>query len=393
MQVDRKLNIVIWAFPSWHGNYMKSTVELAKELALRHRVLYIDYAYTIKDVMSARSESTIPVDRILKSDQSLKTIALDNGGKISILSLPPIIPFNWTNSRAVYKAIQELNYHIVSGRIKDTLRDQDFKADIVINAFNPFFGSALPKLFPNIPVIYYCYDNIEASDWAAKHGGRLEREFVSNTSATIFSSDALRDNKGWKVPGYVVNNGVDLRIFNRISQELNLKNERKIIGYVGTIDDRLDFDLLKKLAVANQNFDFHFIGRVITGAAEQLKALPNVKLFGAVTPEKLPGMMQHFEAGIIPFIKNDFTRNVYPMKVNEYLAMGVPVVCTSFAHFSDLNGYLEIADDEITFSAKLREAISADNSVLKEQRKLKAHTNSWEHKSSEFETILMRYAG
>ena len=393
MQVDRKLNIVIWAFPSWHGNYMKSTVELAKELALRHRVLYIDYAYTIKDVMSAKSDSQVPVERILKSDQSLKTIALDNGGKISILSLPPIIPFNWTNSRAIYKVIQELNYHIVADRIKGTIKQLDFKADIIINAFNPFFGSAIPRLFPNCPVIYYCYDNIEASAWAAKHGGRLEREFVANTNATIFSSDALKENKGWKVPGYVVKNGVDLRIFNRIAQELNLNHEKKIIGYVGTIDERLDFDLLKKLAIANPDFDFHFIGRVITAAAEQLKSLPNVKLFGPVTPEKLPGMMQHFEVGIIPFVKNEFTRNVYPMKVNEYLAMGVPVVCTGFAQFSDLNGFLEVADDEVTFSAKLKEAISTDSSERKQQRKSKAQTNSWEQKSTEFENILMRYAG
>ena len=393
MQADRKLNIVIWAFPSWHGNYMKSTVELAKELALRHRVLYIDYAYTIKDVISAKPDSAVPVDRILKSEQSLKTIALDNGGKISILSLPPIIPFNWTNSRAIYRAIEEINYHIVSERIKSTLKEIDFKTDIVINAFNPFFGNAIPKLFPNSPVIYYCYDNIEASNWAAKHGGRLEREFVANTKAAIFSSDALMENKAWNVPGYVVKNGVDLRIFNCIENEWKRRNEKKIIGYVGTIDNRLDFELLEKLVLANPEFDFHFIGRVITGAAEQLKALPNVKLFGPVTPEKLPGMMQHFEAGIIPFVKNDFTRNVYPMKVNEYLAMGIPVVCTGFAQFSDLNGYLEIADDEITFSAKLKEAISADSDERKQQRKLKAHTNSWEQKSTEFENILMRYAG
>ena len=393
MQVDRKLNIVIWAFPSWHGNYMKSTVELAKELALRHRVLYIDYAYTIKDVISAKPDSAVPVDRILKSKQSLKTITLDNGGKISILSLPPIIPFNWTNSRAIYRAIEELNYHIVADRIKSTLKEIDFKTDVVINAFNPFFGNAIPKLFPNSPVIYYCYDNIEASHWAAKHGGRLEREFVENTKAAIFSSEALKENKAWNVPGYVVKNGVDLRIFSSISSALKLSHEKKIIGYVGTVDDRLDFDLLKKLAIANPQFDFHFIGRVITGASEQLKALPNVKLFGPVTPEKLPGMMQHFEAGIIPFVKNDFTRNVYPMKVNEYLAMGIPVVCTGFAQFNDLNGYLEIADDEITFSAKLKEVISADNDERRGQRKLKPHTNSWEQKSNEIENILMRYAG
>ena len=392
MQADKKLNIVIWAFPSWNGDYMKSTVELAKELALRHRVLYIDYAYTIKDIIAAKPDSTIPVDRILNGEKSLKEIRLDNGATISILSLPPILPFNWTGWRGIYKLIETMNYHIISERIKTTLKQLNFKSDVVINAFNPFFGNAIPKLFPATPVIYYCYDNIAASAWASKHGGRLEKEFAENATAAILSSDALKENKAWKIPMHVVKNGVDLRIFNRALHQTKINNDKKIIGYVGSIDERLDFDLLKKLLVANPQFDFHFIGRVVTPLAEQLNVLQNVKFFGAVAPERLPGMMQHFEAGIIPFVKNDFTRNIYPMKVNEYLAMGVPVVSTSFARFFDLDDFIELADDETTFSAKLKEVIDSNSDLKRLQRKAKANSNSWEQKSTEFENILMRYA-
>jgi len=392
MQADKKLNIVIWAFPSWNGDYMKSTIELAKELALRHRVLYIDYAYTIKDVMAAKPDSTIPVERILNGDKSIKEIRLDNGAQISVLSLPPILPFNWTDSRGMYKLIETLNYHIISERIKTAIRRLNFNTDIVINAFNPFFGNAIPKLFPATPVIYYCYDNITASVWAKKHGGRLEKEFASTVAAAILSSDALKENKAWNIPMHVVKNGVDLRIFNRALHQTKINNDKKIIGYVGSIDERLDFDLLKKLLVANPQFDFHFIGRVVTPLVEQLNTLPNVKFFGAVAPERLPGMMQHFEAGIIPFVKNDFTRNIYPMKVNEYLAMGIPVVSTSFARFFDLDDFIELADDEIAFSAKLKEVIDSNNDLKRLQRKAKANSNSWEQKSNEFENILMRYA-
>ena len=397
MQADKKLNIVIWAFPSWQGDYMKSTVELAKELALHHRVLYIDYAYTIKDVLAAKTDSAIPVKRIMNGNQSHKNVKLDNGGNITVLSLPPVIPFNWTSSKTIYRLIEDINNSIVAKRITSTLQKLDFKADIIINAFNPFFGNAIPKIFPGCPVIYYCYDNIAASAWASKHGGRLEQEFAANVTAAIFSSEALKENKGWKVPGYVVKNGVDTRIFSKVTglSKTNLTStaKNKVIGYVGTIDDRLDFTMLEKLACANPQFDFHFIGRVITDKAEKLKALPNVTYFGSVEPQMLPSMMQHFEAAIIPFVKNEFTRNIYPMKVNEYLAMGIPVVSTGFATFNDLADYLEIADDEITFSEKLKSVISGNNEMKKNDRKAKAFTNSWEQKSLEFENILMRYAG
>ncbi len=396
MQADKKLNIVIWAFPSWQGDYMKSTVELAKELAIRHNVLYIDYAYTVKDVMGAKEGSNIPVSRIMDGNKSLKSVKLNNGAEIAVLSLPPILPFNWTSSRAVYKMVEQLNFYIIAERIKTAVKRLNFKADVVVNAFNPFFGNAIPKLFPATPVIYYCYDNIDASTWASKHGGRLEKEFAATVNAAIFSSDALKENKGWKVPGHVVRNGVDLRIFNRLTGIKNsnpeIKETKKIIGYVGSIDERLDFDLLKKLAANNPSYDFHFIGRVITSNAEELKALPNVKFFGAVNPEILPGMMQHFEVGIIPFVKNEFTRNIYPMKVNEYLALGIPVVSTGFANINDLSGFWEIADDEPAFSTKIKEAIKENNEDKKQCRKAKAYTNSWQQKSLEFENILMHYA-
>jgi len=69
------------------------------------------------------------------------------------------------------------------------------------------------------------------------------------------------------------------------------------------------------------------------------------------------------------------------------------VVSTGFATFNDLADYLEIADDEITFSEKLKSVISGNNEMKKNDRKAKAFTNSWEQKSLEFENILMRYAG
>jgi hypothetical protein len=69
------------------------------------------------------------------------------------------------------------------------------------------------------------------------------------------------------------------------------------------------------------------------------------------------------------------------------------VVSTSFARFNDLANYLEIADDEHTFSEKLKGVICNNDEMKKQARKAKAHTNSWEQKSLEFENILMRYAG
>jgi glycosyltransferase involved in cell wall biosynthesis len=395
MQHSKQLDIVCWAFPSWNGNYMKSTVELMKELAVNHRVLYIDYAYTIKDIVLPANDSAIPVKNIRIAQQSLQEIKLDNGGKIFVLSLPPVVPFNWTNSKAIYKLIQQFNGVLVERRIKYALRQLNFDTDVVINAFNPFFGHATHKIFGNSPVIYYCYDNMDATEWASKHGAWLEKEFMQQVNAIIFSSEALKANKAFAVPAHVVNNGVDLRIFNQLSSSETRyagKEPKRITGYTGSIDERINFDLLEKVISDNPQMDFHFIGRVMTAKADRLKNFSNVQFFGAQKPTDMAVLMSRFDAGIIPFVKNDFTRNIYPMKVNEYLALGIPVISTGFAQLNDLAGYMEIADDAKTFSAKLNESIKLNSEQKINARKTKAYSNSWEHKASEFEHILMQYA-
>ena len=386
-----KLDIVFWAFPSWHGDYMKSTVELAKELALRHRVLYIDYAYTIKDLLIKSNDPFMPSERIVSRKKSLCEVKLENGATINVLSLPAIIPFNWTKSKHIYGAIQGINKKIISGRIRHAIKQLSFSADVAINAFNPFFADAMINEFKDAVIVYYCYDNIDAAKWASVHGGRLELQFLEQADTLIFSSETLQKNKKTIAESYVVNNGVDLRAFNNVDATLTKNNDRRVIGYTGSIDDRLDYDLLEGLIDANPKYDFKFIGRIMTNESERLRRFPNVEFFGPVSPASLPALMQDFDLGIIPFRKNDFTKNIYPMKVNEYLALGIPVVSTDVAQLDDLSLFMDIADTAEEFSAKARKSLANDNTEIQTARKEKARSNSWTAKALEFEKILLKY--
>jgi glycosyltransferase involved in cell wall biosynthesis len=393
MQTDKQLDIVFWAFPSWSGDYLKSTVELAKELALRHRVLYIDYSYSWKDMLSRSKTDTMPREFIMGKNCGLREVQLDNGGSLFVLSLPPIIPFNWINNAGLYKVIEKLNHRICSPRIHHTLSKLQFEPAVVINAFNPFMAYATTSIFDKCPIIYYCYDNIGASHWAAKHGPRLEAEFIKNVDAVIYTSEALKDGHQHSAPGYVVSNGVDLRNFNRQALAAQVSvSSKKVIGYVGSIDDRLDYDMLEYATKGDPNKEFLFIGRKVGDHWQRLSGYANVKFTGAVEPSQLPAMMASFDIGIIPFVKNDFTKNIYPMKVNEYLALGLPVVSTDFAKLDELAPYMAIAKDSATFSTMLDTEMANDDHDKKRTRKLKAATNSWEQKALEFEKILTQYA-
>jgi glycosyltransferase involved in cell wall biosynthesis len=392
MQPDRRLNIVCWAFPSWNGDYLKSTVQLMKELSIHHNVLYIDYAYTWKDILFPGKNKSFVAKQILEKKHSLQQVQLVNGGAIHVLSLPPTLPYNWANNTKIYNSIQKINNLLVEKRILAGIDRWGLIPDIAINAFNPFFGKAAKSLFHECPVLYYCYDNIDATVWAAKHGSRLEKEFLSIADGVIFTSEALKASKTFSVPAHVVNNGVDIRNFSKFQSAHVSSRERKVVGYTGSVDDRLDYDLLEKLISSNPQFDFQFIGRILTEQTARLEKFENVKFYGAKPAEELPMLMASFDAGIIPFVTNEFTKNIYPMKVNEYLAMGIPVISTNFASLNDLHGYIGIGNTSTEFISLVNEMIDNDNSTARRSRIQKANENSWEQKGKEFETILFNYA-
>lgn len=393
--MNKRLDIVCHAFPSWRGDYMKSTVQLMKELAATNNVLYVDYAYSIKDVLvNTRHNKYIPVKRILGLDAAIEKVQLENGAFIHVLSLPPVIPFNWINNNSLLNLVQGINQKIINGRIKSAMKKLNMNSPIVVNAFNPFFNSVKQSGFKQKATIYYCYDNIAASNWASKHGQRLENDFAKQADALIFSSEALQQSKS--IAGkisFVVTNGVDLSIFeNEMEKGFSKNNSDEInIGYVGSVDDRLDYDLLEQTISNFPTWKFHFIGRIMSASADRLNKYSNVKLYGAVDVNQLPAMMKNFNAGIIPFKKDEFTKNIYPMKANEYLALGLPVVMTNFAQLNDLANFVSAVDAK-DFIQSLTLEIKNDTFEKKQQRVKIAISNSWKNKAVAFEKILHQYA-
>ena len=160
----------------------------------------------------------------------------------------------------------------------------------------------------------------------------------------MFSSEALQKSK--KIEGastYVVNNGVDLSLFENEIQNVSFKSDKNEIniGYVGTIDDRLDFDLLEKMVKYFDSWNFHLIGRITTSKSEFLKQYSNVKLYGAVDVKSLPSILKNMNAGIIPFVKNEFTKNIWDVKST----------CSNIGSYKDLARTIsERADNSVTAS-------------------------------------------
>ncbi len=99
--------------------------------------------------------------------------------------------------------------------------------------------------------------------------------------------------------------------------------------------------------------------------------------------QDLPPYLQHVQCALILFLCSALTKSIYPLKINEYLAAGKPVVTTAFSE--DIRSFgevVELADSHETFIAAVRRAITIESPEKVSQRMAIAAQNTWEARAA-----------
>jgi glycosyltransferase involved in cell wall biosynthesis len=166
-----------------------------------------------------------------------------------------------------------------------------------------------------------------------------------------------------------VQNGVAVERYSsqlKVPEEM-AKLQKPIIGYVGTIQGRLDIQLIEALATSHAVGSIALVGPIwYPSLAAQLRALPKVHLLGRQSWWRTPDFVRSFDVGIVPHKLSSFSASMDPMKVYEYLAAGIPVVSTG----------QEIGTAE-TFVAAVEEALAGDSEELRQSRRAAAADCDW----------------
>lgn len=104
-----------------------------------------------------------------------------------------------------------------------------------------------------------------------------------------------------------------------------------VVGYHGMIARWFDFDLVAGIADRLPHATIVLVGPVDREALDELGRLAdraNVVHLGPKPSDRIAGYVQRFDVGLVPFVVDDLTRAVSPLKMYEYMAAGVPVVAT-----------------------------------------------------------------
>jgi glycosyltransferase involved in cell wall biosynthesis len=90
-----------------------------------------------------------------------------------------------------------------------------------------------------------------------------------------------------------------------------------------------------------------------------------------------------FDVCINPQFNNTITRGNYPLKIDEYLAMGKPVVATRTVAMKIFEDHTYLADQPGEYTGLIKKALATDSQEKANERIRFAQSHSWENSVDE----------
>jgi glycosyltransferase involved in cell wall biosynthesis len=250
------------------------------------------------------------------------------------------------------------------------------------------------------PRIYLATDDFVAAAplWgmspAYLHAAR-ERN-LANADLVLAVTQELADTlrRGERQP-VVFPNGCDLRRFDGMSTVEPAKDvtlPTPIAGVVGQFNDRTDLEML--IAVQRRGISLLLVGPRSFSSLEadaafaRFVARDGVQWVDRVPPEQVPGYLRCLAVGLTPYADSTFNRRSFPLKTLEYLAAGIPVVCTEVAPVTGFDPrFVHTAATPAQFADAARDALAP---VDREDVRRTVEAFDWSRRAEELLALIER---
>jgi glycosyltransferase involved in cell wall biosynthesis len=379
------MNFVFVSLQRINTDRESTSTSLAKELAKKHRVLFVNPPIDRKTLLSKDNDRYVKEHiKLIKNGGTGTRSLTDNLYVLNTNSLLESI--NWIPSTKVFSLFNYVNNRRFARDIKQALSALNFDSFILNNDKDIFRSFYLKELLKPDLYIYLDRDYTLGVDYWKRHGEALEPKLIKKSDLVICNSnDFVRSAKKYNPNSFYIGNGVDLELFNNdILHDIpaRLKNlDKPIIGYVGALSSlRLDLDLIINIATAKPEYNFVLIGEEDKEFSKSiLHEMKNVHFFGKIDKKNIPSYVQYFSVCINPQLLNEITIGNFPLKIVEYLAMGKPVVAKSTNTMKEVfSEHTYLANDAPEFADLITKALSEDNSALHSERISFAKGFSWD---------------
>jgi glycosyltransferase involved in cell wall biosynthesis len=390
----RGRDIVCVGFADWDTELWTNQHHLMARLAQSNRILFVESLGLRRPQLAGRDLRRI-ARRLRTGLQGPRAAAPggaglldspDEGGQLSVLS-PLVVPLHGN------AAAEALNRRLLPALVSRAVRRLGMH-DPWLWSYVPQAEVLLDALRPSL-VVYHCVDDISAHERIDTASFRAAEERFAGRADLVLASAPELVRRMRTISGNVIEapNVADTELFATALDATGetdpavaaLPSPRLLFtGAISAV--KLDIALLVELARARRDWTLALVGPVGLGDpttdVSALAAEPNVHLLGPRRYEQLPAVLRGADAGLIPYVRSELTDSIFPMKVYEYLAAGLPVVATPLPALAGLE-QVACEPDATSFRATLERELSQDSPARRAARSAAAASHSWEQRLRE----------
>lgn len=389
-------DIIIIGQQPWDTEIGSNCKNIALELSKTNRVLYINS----------------PLDRITllrgKSDPKIsKRLNVIKGKEKGLVKLQDnlwnyypdcmVESINWINSAGIFNFLNKYNNKKLAVSIQKALKELNFDDFILFNDNEMFKAFYLQDFLKPAAGIYYSRDFMLGVDYWKKHGEKLEPELIAKSDLCFANSAYLADYcKSYNTKSFDIGQGCDIESFKDLKPRIiagleGLKGT--VIGYVGALNtSRLDIGIITHIAKTYPAYTIVLVGpEDEVFKASELHQLANVIFFGQRAVEDLPYFIDAFDICINPQLVNPITIGNYPRKIDEYLALGKPVIATLTKTMETFKEYVYLAESKEDYIRLIAQAIEENTAEKNQQRKKFAFTHTWENSVAQMKGHILSF--
>jgi glycosyltransferase involved in cell wall biosynthesis len=378
-------DLVCVGFADWDAPLPTNQHHLMRRLARRNRVLFVESLGLRRPQLAGADVRRIA--RRLRRGLAPPRRSPDG---VTVLS-PLVLPLH-TN-----RAVRAVNARLLRTLVRRALRRLGMREPILW-AYVPQAEALLDVVQPAL-VVYHCVDDIAAQKGVDAASFRAAEERFARRADLVIASSAPLAERMRTLSGNVLYapNVADTGLFatalepGRVDEAVASLPRPRIAFHGAVVATKLDLDLLLELARSRPAWSFVLAGPVGAGDpgtdVASLTHAPNLHLVGPREHDRLPDLLRGVDAGIIPYAVNPLTRAVFPMKVYEYLAAGLPVVTTPLPSLEGVPGVVT-ADGAGAMAEALDRALASDSGGRRAERSTLAQAHSWENRIAQIEAAL-----
>lgn len=379
-------NIVIVSPQSWYLPIGSTIKNIATELAKQNNVLYINRPLDTITVLKKKEDPNIEHHyNLIKNKKERLTILGNNF--YNYFPKNVLASVNWIPSTKVFSLANKINNKLFAEDIKTAIAKVGFQ-DYILIVDNDFLRAYyLKELLKPDMYIYLLRDFVRGFKYWKRHGTSLEPRLIEKADIAIGNSLYFQEKflKPFNKNSYFIETGCDIKLFDwekAYDKPADLKNiPSPVIGYVGAlIETRLDINMLEEIAKKAKQWNFVLVGPEDNAFAQSaLHKLKNVHFLGKKKVAELPAYIKHFDVCINPQLLNDITIGNYPLKADEYLAMGKPMVARYTKAMEFFEDYVYLASSAEEFVDKIGVALKTNSDDLEQKRIHFARSHTWEN--------------